>query len=94
MFVVAVKEEKIEPAASNNDTFQSDSSWKAPTNSHVLMRTSQVCSDFKQGDQSYLRLSFGEFFGQRSEALGCLGNMSDVDGVKRVSETSCLWVVN
>uniref|UniRef100_A0A8D3C5R1 Centrosomal protein 192 n=1 Tax=Scophthalmus maximus TaxID=52904 RepID=A0A8D3C5R1_SCOMX len=62
-----------------------DSSWKAPTNSHVLMRTSQVCSDFKQGDQSYLRLSFGEFFGQRSEALGCLGNMSDVDGVKRPS---------
>uniref|UniRef100_A0A8D3AF30 Centrosomal protein 192 n=1 Tax=Scophthalmus maximus TaxID=52904 RepID=A0A8D3AF30_SCOMX len=80
-----IQEEKIEPAASNNDTFQSDSSWKAPTNSHVLMRTSQVCSDFKQGDQSYLRLSFGEFFGQRSEALGCLGNMSDVDGVKRPS---------
>uniref|UniRef100_A0A8C3KTW0 Centrosomal protein 192 n=1 Tax=Chrysolophus pictus TaxID=9089 RepID=A0A8C3KTW0_CHRPC len=29
-------------------------------------------------DASYLRLSLGEFFGQRSEALGCLGGGSDV----------------
>lgn len=33
-------------------------------------------------DASYLRLSLGEFFGQRSEALGCLGGGSNV---KRVS---------
>ncbi|KAG7475204.1 hypothetical protein JOB18_027049 [Solea senegalensis] len=79
-----IQEEKIEPANSNT-TFQSDSSWKAPTNSHILMRASQVSSDFNQGDQSYLRLSFGQFFGQRSEALGCLGSMSEVDGIKRPS---------
>ncbi|XP_032374126.1 centrosomal protein of 192 kDa isoform X3 [Etheostoma spectabile] len=79
-----MQEEKIEQASSNG-TFHSDSSWKAPTNSHILMRASQVSSAFKQGDQSYLRLSFGQFFGQRSEALGCLGSTDDVDGVKRPS---------
>ncbi|XP_028435208.1 centrosomal protein of 192 kDa isoform X1 [Perca flavescens] len=79
-----MQEEKIEQASSNA-TFHSDSSWKAPTNSHILMRASQVSSEFKQGDQSYLRLSFGQFFGQRSEALGCLGSTDDVDGVKRPS---------
>lgn len=52
------------------------------------MRASQVSSEFKRGDQSYLRLSFGQFFGQRSEALGCLGSTDDVDGVKRVSKTT------
>lgn len=84
------QEEKIEPASSNN-TFQSDSSWKLPPSSHVLMRASQVSSQFKQEDQSYLRLSFGQFFGQRSEALGCLGSTDDVDGVKRVSKPlSCV----
>uniref|UniRef100_UPI0037E7D549 centrosomal protein of 192 kDa n=1 Tax=Semicossyphus pulcher TaxID=241346 RepID=UPI0037E7D549 len=79
-----IQEEQIEPASSNN-TFHSDSSWKVPTNSHVLMRASQVSSEFQQGDQSYLRLSFGQFFGQRSEALGCLGNSDDVEAVKRPS---------
>lgn len=69
---------------SSNSTFQSDSSWKAPPNSHILMRASQVASEFKQEDQSYLRLSLGQFFGQRSEALGCLGSTDDLDGVKRV----------
>lgn len=49
------------------------------------MRSSQVTSEFDQGDPSYLRLSLGQFFGQRSEALGCLGS-DDVDGIKRVSE--------
>ncbi|XP_069392693.1 centrosomal protein of 192 kDa isoform X2 [Paralichthys olivaceus] len=77
-----IQEEKIE-LVNSNSTFQSDSLCKFPSNS--LMRASQVSSEFKQGDQSYLRLSFGEFFGQRSEALGCLGSMSDVDGVKRPS---------
>ncbi|XP_056236839.1 centrosomal protein of 192 kDa isoform X1 [Seriola aureovittata] len=79
-----MQEEKIEPASSNC-TFQSDSSWKVPTNSHILMRDSQVSSEFKQGDQSYLRLSLGQFFEQRSEALGCLGSTGDLDGVKRPS---------
>ncbi|XP_041648930.1 centrosomal protein of 192 kDa isoform X2 [Cheilinus undulatus] len=79
-----MQEEKIEPA-SINSTFQSDSSWKVPTSSHILMRASQVSSDFQQADQSYLRLSLGQFFGQRSEALGCLGNTDDVDAVKRPS---------
>lgn len=49
------------------------------------MRASQVSSEFRHGDQSYLRLTLGQFFGQRSEALGCLGSTEDVDGVKRVS---------
>ncbi|XP_053287866.1 centrosomal protein of 192 kDa isoform X4 [Pleuronectes platessa] len=76
-----IQEEKIELI--NSSTFQSDSLWKVPSNS--LMRASQVTSEFNQGDQSYLRLSLGEFFGQRSEALGCLGSISDVDGTKRPS---------
>ncbi|XP_070822984.1 centrosomal protein of 192 kDa [Chaetodon trifascialis] len=79
-----MQEEKIEPASCNS-TFHSGSSWKIPTSSHILMRASHVSSDIKQGDQSYLRLSFGQFFGQRSEALGCLGNTDDADGVKRPS---------
>lgn len=49
------------------------------------MRASQVSSDFQQTDESYLRLSLGQFFGQRSEAMGCLGS-DDVDNVKRVGE--------
>lgn len=52
------------------------------------MRASQVSSEFAQGDQSYLRLSLGQFFGQRSEALGCLGSAEDVDAVKRVSKAA------
>ncbi|XP_068998191.1 centrosomal protein of 192 kDa isoform X2 [Embiotoca jacksoni] len=80
-----MQEEQIEPAASNNSTFHRDSSWKVPPNSHILMRSSQVSSEFKQGDESYLRLSFGQFFGQRSEALGCLGSSGDLEMVKRPS---------
>ncbi|NXI71427.1 CE192 protein, partial [Anseranas semipalmata] len=49
-----------------------DSSWKS-ANSCILLRTSEL-----DRDASYLRLSLGEFFGQRSEALGCLGGGSDV----------------
>ncbi|KAM9852578.1 centrosomal protein of 192 kDa [Aulostomus maculatus] len=79
-----MQEEQIVPASSNS-TFQGDTSWKASTSSHILMRVSQVSSEFKQGDQSYLRLSLGQFFGQRSEALGCLGSSDDVDGVRRPS---------
>lgn len=56
------------------------------------MRASQVSSDVQQGDQSYLRLSLGQFFGQRSEALGCLGSTDDADWVKRVSKTAFVVV--
>lgn len=77
-----IQEEQIEPASSNS-TFHCDSSWKFPVNSHILMRASQVASEFLQGDESYLRLSLGHFFGQRSEALGCLGSSGGL--VKRVS---------
>ncbi|XP_056290775.1 centrosomal protein of 192 kDa isoform X2 [Pseudoliparis swirei] len=79
-----MQEEQIEPASSNG-TFHSDSSWKAPTNSHILMRASQVAAEFNQGDHSYMRLTLGQFFEQRSEALGCLGSSDDVDWVKRPS---------
>ncbi|XP_009100109.3 centrosomal protein of 192 kDa isoform X1 [Serinus canaria] len=47
-----------------------NTSWRS-ANSFFLPRTSDK-------DASYLRLSLGEFFGQRSEALGCLGGGSDV----------------
>lgn len=50
-------------------------SWKS-SNSCFLPRTSDL-----HKDASYLRLSLGEFFGQRSAALGCLGGGSDVKRV-------------
>lgn len=80
-----MQEEKIEPVTSNT-TFNSDSSWKIPTGSSILMRASQLSSEFERGDQSYLRLSLGQFFEQRSEALGCLGSADNIDAVKRVSK--------
>uniref|UniRef100_A0A674GPC8 Centrosomal protein 192 n=1 Tax=Taeniopygia guttata TaxID=59729 RepID=A0A674GPC8_TAEGU len=49
-----------------------NTSWRS-ANSFILSRTSDL-----HKDASYLRLSLGEFFGQRSEALGCLGGGSDV----------------
>ncbi|XP_030827503.1 centrosomal protein of 192 kDa [Camarhynchus parvulus] len=49
-----------------------NTSWRS-ANSFILPRTSDL-----HKDASYLRLSLGEFFGQRSEALGCLGGGSDV----------------
>uniref|UniRef100_A0A8C2T8Z7 Centrosomal protein 192 n=1 Tax=Coturnix japonica TaxID=93934 RepID=A0A8C2T8Z7_COTJA len=42
----------------------------------VYLQITTSVTSFK--DASYLRLSLGEFFGQRSEALGCLGGGSDV----------------
>lgn len=78
-----MQEEKIEPVISNQ-TFNSDSSWKLPTRNSILMRTSQLSSQLERGDQSYLRLSLGQFFEQRSEALGCLGSADRLDAVKRV----------
>lgn len=71
----------MEPASSCS-TFNGDSSWNIPPSSHVLMRTSQVSSEFEDGHNSYLRLSLGQFFERRSEALGCLGSADDA--VKRV----------
>uniref|UniRef100_A0A669PMN8 Centrosomal protein 192 n=1 Tax=Phasianus colchicus TaxID=9054 RepID=A0A669PMN8_PHACC len=49
-----------------------NSSWKSAS-SCLLPKMSDVSKD-----ASYLRLSLGEFFGQRSEALGCLGGGSNV----------------
>lgn len=60
-----------------------DTSWKMPINTNVLLK-SQLLSDVCQEDASYLRLSLGQFFSQRSEALGCLGGGIDV---KRVRNT-------
>ncbi|XP_007434722.1 centrosomal protein of 192 kDa [Python bivittatus] len=51
-----------------------DTSWKS-VNNHNTLKDSQ--NDFHR-DASYLRLSLGEFFGQRSEALGCLSGSGDV----------------
>lgn len=80
---LSMQEEKMEPA-NGNETFNSDSSWKLPTKNSILMRASQLSSQFERGDQSYLRLSLGQFFEQRSEALGCLGSANRLDAVKRV----------
>ncbi|XP_075896846.1 centrosomal protein of 192 kDa isoform X3 [Nelusetta ayraudi] len=79
-----MQEEKMEPVISNQ-TFNSDSSWKLPTRNSILMRASQLSSQLERGDQSYLRLSLGQFFEQRSEALGCLGSADRLDAVKRPS---------
>ncbi|XP_043922205.1 centrosomal protein of 192 kDa-like [Protopterus annectens] len=59
-----------------------DTSWRLPSCNYILMRASQAASEFGKEDKSYLRLSLGQFFSQRSEALGCLGGG---DGVKRPS---------
>ncbi|XP_015474398.1 centrosomal protein of 192 kDa isoform X1 [Parus major] len=61
---------------SPNASELANTSWKS-VNSFILPGTSDL-----HKDASYLRLSLGEFFGQRSEALGCLGGGS---GVKRPS---------
>nr|XP_009937233.1 PREDICTED: LOW QUALITY PROTEIN: centrosomal protein of 192 kDa [Opisthocomus hoazin] len=68
-----VQAEKVDTL---NASELADTSWKS-ANSCILLRTSDL-----DKDASYLRLSLGEFFGQRSEALGCLGGGS---GVKRPS---------
>ncbi|XP_058246905.1 centrosomal protein of 192 kDa isoform X1 [Hemibagrus wyckioides] len=76
-----MQEEQIEPG--NRSELLGDTSWKLPTSSHVLMRSSQVSTEFEKGNQSYLRISLGEFFQQRSEALGCLGG--NEEDIKRPS---------
>ncbi|KAM6967635.1 centrosomal protein of 192 kDa [Aplochiton taeniatus] len=77
-----MQEEQMEPASGSPAL--ADTSWKLPGSGHILMRASQVSSEFERGNQSYLRLSLGEFFQQRSEALGCLGETEN-DTVKRPS---------
>uniref|UniRef100_A0A8C8RAC5 Centrosomal protein 192 n=1 Tax=Pelusios castaneus TaxID=367368 RepID=A0A8C8RAC5_9SAUR len=68
-----IQEEKID---TQNTSEVEDTSWKSAS-SYNLLRASQTTSNLSK-DASYLRLSLGEFFGQRSEALGCLGGDSDV----------------
>jgi hypothetical protein len=78
-----MQEEVMEPA-STSPGLLSDTSWRLPASSHILMRASQVSQELDRGNQSYLRLSLGTFFQQRSEALGCLGDDREDDAVKRV----------
>ncbi|XP_026555218.1 centrosomal protein of 192 kDa isoform X2 [Pseudonaja textilis] len=66
-----IQEEKMDL---QNISRLEDTSWKS-INNHNILRESQ--NDFNR-DASYLRLSLGEFFGQKSEALGCLGGSGDV----------------
>ncbi|KAG7470070.1 hypothetical protein MATL_G00135730 [Megalops atlanticus] len=78
------EEQMVAQSGSSSSLGLGDTSWRLPTSGHVLMRVSQVSSEFERGNQSYLRLSLGEFFQQRSEALGCLGD-SEEDRVRRPS---------
>nr|XP_008106918.1 PREDICTED: centrosomal protein of 192 kDa isoform X1 [Anolis carolinensis] len=66
-----MQEEKMD---SQNTSVFGDSSWRSFHNCNPL-RASQINLT---KDASYVRLSLGEFFGQRSEALGCLGGEGDV----------------
>ncbi|XP_077063730.1 centrosomal protein of 192 kDa [Siphateles boraxobius] len=77
-----MQEEQIQ--AVNMSEVLGDTSWKTSTSNNILMRASQVSSELEAGNQSYLRISLGEFFQRRSEALGCLGS-SDEDNIKRPS---------
>ncbi|XP_028921319.1 centrosomal protein of 192 kDa isoform X3 [Ornithorhynchus anatinus] len=70
-----MQEEKID--AQNTSAGSGDTSWRASIN-YNLLRGSLTVSGVDPHDASYLRLSLGEFFGQRSEALGCLGGGIDV----------------
>ncbi|KAM5222019.1 centrosomal protein of 192 kDa [Ctenodactylus gundi] len=54
-----------------------DTSWVATVN-YNLLRKSLSTSDLDTDDASYLRLSLGEFFARRSEALGCLDGGNNV----------------
>ncbi|XP_041421390.1 centrosomal protein 192kDa L homeolog isoform X2 [Xenopus laevis] len=67
-----IQEEKMD--LDNCSHNMAETSWKIPVSTNVLLKTSPEPLE----DASYLRLSLGEFFGQRSEALGCLGGGQDV----------------
>ncbi|XP_023379733.1 centrosomal protein of 192 kDa isoform X3 [Pteropus vampyrus] len=77
-----MQEENID--AQNTSLALGDTSWGTSIN-YNLLRKSLSTSDLDKDDASYLRLSLGEFFAQRSEALGCLGGGYNV---KRVSMPS------
>ncbi|XP_054099904.2 centrosomal protein of 192 kDa isoform X5 [Callithrix jacchus] len=70
-----MQEENID--AHNTSVALGDTSWGATIN-YSLLRKSHSTSDLDKDDASYLRLSLGEFFAQRSEALGCLGGGNNV----------------
>ncbi|XP_066435610.1 centrosomal protein of 192 kDa isoform X2 [Eleutherodactylus coqui] len=70
-----IQEEQMD--LENSSLNMGDTSWKLPVSSQVLLKASHS-SDLSQEEASYLRLSLGEFFGQRSEAMGCLGGGTDV----------------
>ncbi|XP_072425902.1 centrosomal protein of 192 kDa isoform X5 [Chiloscyllium punctatum] len=76
-----IKDDKMD--ATLTDGSLGNDSWQLPANSYLMLRASQAESDFMQGSQSYLRLTLGEFFSERSEALGCLGEQKS--GIKRPS---------
>ncbi|XP_072590947.1 centrosomal protein of 192 kDa isoform X10 [Vulpes vulpes] len=65
-----MQEENID--AQNTSAALGDTSWGTSIN-YSLLRKSLSTSDLDKDDASYLRLSLGEFFAQRSEALGSLG---------------------
>ncbi|XP_062057295.1 centrosomal protein of 192 kDa isoform X1 [Lepus europaeus] len=70
-----IQEENID--ARNTSVALGDTSWLATVN-YNLLRKSFSTSDLNRDDASYLRLSLGEFFAQRSEALGCLDGGNNV----------------
>ncbi|XP_032149342.1 centrosomal protein of 192 kDa isoform X6 [Sapajus apella] len=70
-----IQEENID--AHNTSFALGDTSWGATIN-YSLLRKSHSTSNLDKDDASYLRLSLGEFFAQRSEALGCLGGGNNV----------------
>ncbi|XP_029402677.1 centrosomal protein of 192 kDa [Mus pahari] len=70
-----IQDEKID--VQNTSVALGDTSWVAAVN-YYLLRKSLGTSDFDKDNGSYLRLSLGEFFAERSEALGCLGGGEDV----------------
>ncbi|XP_036983202.2 centrosomal protein of 192 kDa isoform X2 [Artibeus jamaicensis] len=65
-----MQEENID--AQNTSFALGDVSWGTSIN-YNLLRKAHSTSNLNKDDASYLRLSLGEFFAQRSEALGCLG---------------------
>nr|XP_044999019.1 centrosomal protein of 192 kDa isoform X3 [Jaculus jaculus] len=70
-----IQEENID--ANNTSAALGDASWLATVN-YNLLKKSLSPSEFDKDAASYLRLSLGEFFAERSEALGCLGGGNSV----------------
>ncbi|XP_027258479.1 centrosomal protein of 192 kDa isoform X5 [Cricetulus griseus] len=70
-----IQDEKID--VQDTSLALGDTSWAATVNYHLL-RKSLGTSDLDKHEGSFLHLSLGEFFAERSEALGCLGGGSHV----------------